>query len=379
MNFFRIFAMGYLMAAGTEEILQKYIIPYFGDHYDQALELIADPASFRVPADYWQEARAAIKGMAAAGVDITSLSATDWVLANSFLDVKGVISGTAKSDTTTGCSSLISWGTATAGTDLAGESVLTRHLDWGAYDGIIGNDVVVVHVPSEPDEQPWAMVAYTGFNSALSGMNNSGVGSFAHIMIDRTHGSASEGQGYIPFWYSLRTGLEKRDFNQDGSNDVLDIQAAVAESTHGFGDGFIFSAVALAEGKTANRIALVGEVSPGAPYFSFRDNSYSDKIPGDNLMTANHEIGRSDHRNYCGRYDSVVLEIGDGTDIGSAESLALMKSHSNCSALGWDNLQFMQFIPSQGLLKLSVYDPAPMQAYNRELLVIDLGRLFVGE
>ncbi len=49
--------------------------------------------------------------------------------------------------------------------------------------------------------------------------------------------------------------------------------------------------------------------------------SEDDKTPADNLMTANHEIGRADHRNYCDGYNSVVTQIGEVTGIGAAESV----------------------------------------------------------
>ncbi len=371
----RGFAMGYLMADNIEILLDNYIRPHFGSSYSAAREIISNEEHFSVPPEYVVEAKQAALGMVAAGSAVDGVDEWDLILINSFLDVSDMVPGLKGSDTT-GCSSLISWGDATTGTDLDGKSVATRHLDWGAYDGIVGNNLIVISIPSEADEQPWLAIGYGGFMSALSGINASGVGAFAHVLIDQTHGVGSQGNAYTPVWYLMRAGLEKSDFNGDGADDALDIRDALLSSPNGTGEGFITSAIAPSTSAGDERTALVAELAPGVPHHTFRSNSFEDNIPGDNVYTANHEIGRLDHRNYCSRYNSVISAIDSGAGLGVVESWNLMRDHSNCSALGWDNLQFMQFVPENHLLRLSVYDATPTQAYQNSAHQYDLEELF---
>jgi len=370
----RGYAQGYLLADQALDLFAQYIRPSFLGYYEQGRVAIQQPSDFAIPQAYVEEAAAAAQGVRDASSDADDFDEWDWILINTFLDVQGFLLGYKEGQTPAGCSSLISWGDATAGTDLDGKSVATRHLDWSAYDGIVGNDTIVVHVPSEEDEQPWLSVGYAGFNSVLSGMNGSGLGTFAHILIDGTHGGATAGQAYVPLWYSLRRALEKRDYNGDGHNDVQDVQDALLASPAGAAEGYIASAVAPSSLGQGPRIAMVAEIAPGYPHHTFRTNAYPDNIPGENLYTANHEIARLDHTNYCSRYQEIAWAIGDGTGLGSEQSWDLMRDHSNPSDLGWDNLQFMQYIPEDGVLELAVFGDS--QAYLNEVQRYDLESLF---
>lgn len=359
-------AQGYLLAERIEDLYGRYILSHFRNRYDAARELLMQGENFTIPLSYLEEAEGAAEGLAAAGV--MGIDAWDWLLMNTFLDVTPLLPDFKTSTIGgPGCSTLLSWGNAT------GRPIATRHLDWGAYPGLIGNDAVIIHLPAEPDEQPWAAVGYAGLNSALSGVNRSGLGGFVHIMVDRTHGEGREGQHYIPFWYALRAGLEKKDFNGDGVCDTRDLQDALLTSEAGAADGFI---AALLGPEGSAPVAVIAEITPEEPWHTFRTSAFEDQINGDNLYAANQEIARLDHYNYCVRYAALTSALGDGTGLGEDDCWELMRDHSNPSRLGWDNLQFMQFDPQSGTLRLSVHDPQEGQAWQRPSIMIDLGAVW---
>jgi hypothetical protein len=358
----RGFAQGFLMADGIADLHGRYIVSHFRERYAMARDILQDASSFLIPDAYVEEARGGAEGLAAAGIE--GLDAWDWLLMNAFLDVTPLLPDLPDlSLSGPGCSTLLSWG------EGAGGPVATRHLDWGAYPGLIGNNLVVVHLPAEPDEQPWAMVGFNGMSGALSGMNRSGLAGFMHVTTDRTHGEGDTGRGYIPIWYALRQGLEKKDFNGDGRCDTQDFRQALLSGEQGFADGFIAALMGPDNGAPP---AVVAEIAPQEPHHVFRTESFEDQIPGRNLYAANREIARLGQRNYCGRYAAVAAELGREADPDAARCWTLMRDHSNSGARGWDNLQFMQYDASVGVLKLSVYDSELGQAWQRPPLEYDL-------
>ena len=78
----------------------------------------------------------------------------------------------------------------------------------------------------------------------------------------------------------------------------------------------------------------------------------------------------------CNRYESTISAIHTGTNIGVQENWDLLKNHSNCEDLGFDNVQFMQFIPRDLSLKLSIYKNGN-HAFQNAPVEIDLKELFI--
>jgi len=345
----RGYAYGFLLADKIYDLSRHYIQDHFGEDYERAKQLLMNNKNFFIPPEYIIEAEFVVDGMIDSGFK-EKLDKWDILLTGSFLDVSGLgkeaLSGT-------GCSSLISWGKATKGTDLDGKSIISRHLDWAASPAIINNFIVTFHIPSEKDEQPWVNIGFAGLMSSISGVNKNGIGVFGHVLIDKKHGKSNQGMKYIPIWYAQRSAVEKFDFNNDGFHDVNDTKNAILCSENGYADGFIVSTVAPASLK--KHIAMIAEVAPTKPFFTFRSNNYDDNIPGDNLYSANNEIRRNNSKGYCIRYNSVIDSIGDGINFGSDNHWMFMKNASNCSKLNWANLHFMQYIPENDILKLSVY------------------------
>jgi PKD repeat protein len=245
----------------------------------------------------------------------------------------------------------MNWGEATLGTDLDGCSVISRHADDLPTPALVNNAVIVIHIPSEEDLQPWLLIGYAGDMAPYSGISSSGLSIFSTVLDDQTWNYNTEA-GYEPFKFTFRKAIESVDYNQDGVNNMLDVRDAISSNLLGYSWGWNFAALAPSTALHDSLIALVAEVAPEAPYITFRNNSYDDLIPGDNLFAANSQIKRHNYQHYCWRYYGIVNHIGDGSGIGSQENWDLMKNYTN---LGNTNLQFMQYIPEWGQLNLSVY------------------------
>ena len=364
----RGYAMGYLLANKIYNIYTGYIAPQFGSYLSSAKTIIQQGQSFTIEKKYFDEARGIFDGMVAAGVNTTGLDTLDLLVANTFLDLSNF--PLSKKVEGPGCSSLMSWGDATNGTVLNGKSVISRHLDWTASSYLVNNQVMVVHFPSEVDEQPWVLIGFAGQMGVLSGLNNSGLSVFQHQLSDN-NATAQVNMHYVPIWLSARNAIEKSDYNNDGVSNTSDVRDALLASANGYADGYIITSLAPSTAGNDSLIAMVAELTPNVPYFTFRSNAYSDSIPSDNLYAANYEIKRNNHRHYCTRYLGIVNNIGNGTAIGQAENWDMMRDHSNS---GSGNIQFMQVVPEDRQLYLSVYNSSA--AYLHAPVLYDLDDLF---
>ncbi|MBN2890654.1 MAG: T9SS type A sorting domain-containing protein [Bacteroidales bacterium] len=365
----RGYAYGYLAGDGMTDIFVNYLQPMFGGAINIARQWIEDGENLFIEEKYKNEAVGMIDGMDAAGINTEEFDYIDVLVCNSFLDFYSFYKNNKIE--TPGCSALMSWGDATAGTDIDGNSAITRHVDWSQHQSLKRNQVMVVHVPSETDEQPWIMIGFKGQISVLSGVNNSGIACFMHSLGD-VSATASTGKAYEPIWFSLRKALEQKDYNQDQKDDVNDIRSVLLDNEWGYAQASIVSCISSSENVEDTLIAMVAELASDKPYTTFRNNLYEDNIPGDNLYAANSSIKRNDSHNYCSRYNSVVANIGDGTEIGSLENLGILRDFSHSSST---NMQMMQFIPDERIFKISVTDDENF-AYQKEPLIFNIDSLF---
>jgi|AntAceMinimDraft_17_1070374.scaffolds.fasta_scaffold20657_1 hypothetical protein len=361
-------AYGYLLGDKIKDIFDGYVKPLFGTYLPAAKQVISQGTSISIDSIYKVEAKAVILGMDSAGTDTTGTNYLDLLVGNSLLDI-GALFGVKISDL--GCSSLMSWTDATTGTDLDGKSVISRHLDWSTNAHIVNNQIMVINIPCEQDEQPWLLIGFAGQISVLSGINISGISAFQHMMSDFT-GNAVQDMGYEPIWFALRKALEKIDFNNDGADNVNDIKDALSSNTNGYADGYIISSLAPSTENNDSLIALIAEIAPQQPVLTFRSNSYADSIPGDNLYTANNEIKRNEHLDFCPRYNAVKNAMGNGINISSAKNWEIMRDSSNSASY---NIQFMQVIPEQKILKLAIYKNS-IPAYQNIPVTYNLDDLF---
>lgn len=344
----RGYHQGRLLASRISDIVQNYVKPQFGSTavYNQIKSIVAAGNLFKIDSNYTIEAKALIDGMNSVNGNPQNLDFNDIILANSLLDIQSIFQAKGGME----CSSLMSWGDATVGSVLAGKSVISRHLDWSTNQVLIRNQVMVIHIPSETYEQPWAEIGFAGMISVLSGFN-ANMGVFQHMMSDDNHHGTLSGN-YEPIWFTLRKSVEQIDPNQDGLNNVDDVKYCISQNPQGFADGYIISALAKSTESSDSLIALVAELTSVSPMITFRSNAYPDSIPGDNLYTANNQIARNDSMDFCPRYNGIRNHIGSGTSIGFDDNRSLMKNYSHLS----NNYQFMTYAPEIGVFRVSVRD-----------------------
>ncbi len=350
----RGYAVGYLLAEGIDDLFGNYLMPAFGEVYEMARALISTDSHIAIDSVYIYEAMAMADGINANGRIRREVDYIDVLIANCFLDLQNFSAEGLGLDN--GCSSLISWGDATNGTELNGKAVMSRHLDWDDQPVIVRNQVMVIHFPSEENEQPWLLVGFEGQMSVLSGFNSSGVGVMQHMLSDEyTKGSINN--GYEPIWFSMRKAIETNDYNGDGFNNCLDINSVISENYIGYADSYIITGVAPSTHLNNEKISTIIEVAPAEPYITIRNTDYADGIPGDNLYAANWTIARNNQLHYCTRYNAVIENFGDGTIIDKTENWDVMLNHSSsCYPEGYGNIQFMQYVPEDNYFKLSYHE-----------------------
>jgi len=368
----RGYAVGYLDGERMLNLYNNYIVPSLSQAgIDTLKKYIEEEKHFVIPQKYHTEAQGMADGITDAGYtsskDFTYL---DVLAANTFFDFIGFFSKKNKIDL--GCSSLISWGDATFSTSLNGASVISRHLDWTPNTYLINSSTIIAHIPEEENEQEWVMIGFAGQMSALSGVNNSGIAIFQHSLAD-FYDLALKNKAYEPIWFTARNALEINDFNSDGYNNTNDVRDAVAINENGYANGIILSVVAPTDSEHDSLTAMVVESACKEPFHTYRYNDYEDLIPGDNLYAANASIKRNDAHNYEPRYTNVVNNISDGTLIDDDTNWSIMRDFSNSGSY---NIQFMQFIPEEKILKLSVTDFEKNYAYQKEPIIISIDSLF---
>ena len=341
----RGYAYGSLLGQEINDVFGNYVKPQFGAYYPYARVIVESGQHLVYDSVFVTEAKAIIAGMNQTSKNTLNLDYIDLLVCNSLLDISKLLS----SPSGIACSTLMSWGDATSGTDLAGKSVITRHLDWHTSPTLVNNQIICVSQPSDEDEQAWVSVGFAGMFSVLSGFNEH-LGVFQNMM-DDFQGYATYGKQYEPVWFSLRKSIEKKDFNGDGKNNVQDVKSALMSNSRGYAGAYLISAMAESTETEDSLITLIAEIAPTAPYQTFRNNSYADNIPGDNLYTANFQIARNNAKNYCSRYNGVVSAIGTGTNISTSSSWEIMRDHSHLD----HNLQFMQYAPELNLFKIAIY------------------------
>jgi len=349
----RGFAMGYLLAENIRDIYTGYMLPYMGKYLEALKTHLRIEKVIKIDRIFHIEAQNMIEGMKFAGVEIKNFDEYNILLSNAFLDLLGItsISELKKLRNKFGCSSLISWGDATQNTDLNGKSIITRHLDWPINEHVINNQVIVIHSPTEPDEQKWMMIGFAGQISVLSGINKNGVAVFLHMLSDYYEEKIPlPEKPFEPLSFTLRRAIEKKDFNKDGINNLDDVKEALYSNSHGYAEGFIVSMICPTQ-KENYKTAAIAELAPTEPYITIRDISYNDNINGSNLYTANSSVKRLNKHNYCKRYIDVSEAVGKGKMMSSTKCWDIMKYHSILS----NNIQFMQYIPELNILKIAVF------------------------
>jgi hypothetical protein len=266
----------------------------------------------------------------------------------------------------------MNWNDATAGTDLNGNSVISRHGDYSPVSqAVLDNFIILIHIPSEPDLQPWLHIGAAGEMAATASLNSSGF-FIGKNDIDDQNWNPNTVVGYEPVIFTIRRAMESLDYNQDGENNIKDIMDVISSNQNGYSNGYTFSVLGPSTAVYDSMIAVIAEVAPEEPFITYRNNNFQDAIPGDNLYAANSQIARNNSLNFCSRYTNMVSNIGWGTSISSQANWDMMKEFSN---LGNLNVYFVQFVPEWNQLKLSVTRDNILGFLN-DPVTFDVGEFF---
>ena len=230
---------------------------------------------------------------------------------------------------------------------------------------------MVIHFPSEPGEVPWLLIGFSGQISVLSGISSNRIAAFQHMMSDVSP-TAPFNKAFEPVWFSMRKALEADDFNSDGLDDTNDVHDALLANVNGYADGYIVASLAPSSAGGDSLTGVIAELASAAPLHTFRSCCYNDSIMGENIYAANSAIARNNVHHYCSRYLNVIPEVGTGSDISSSLNWSILRDFSNS---GSGNIQFMQYIPEESILRLSLYHSGT-PAYLNDSLQFDTDSLF---
>jgi hypothetical protein len=320
--------------------MEEYVINQtFGGAYGyQAARQIFDD-HFIYDEKYGQIAQGMLDGMTDHGVSIYSatlgedLNFKDVLIANSIPDF------TAFSDfgiRGPGCSDLMCWGEATQNSELGGELVISRNLDWDNSPLLIENALIIIWRAAEG--QRFITFGFTGLIGALSGFNESGIVTFQNM---GNHNMAPAGTDFYPVNLAQRNGLESWDYNQDGMCSPADVTDAVL--AHNVASTYIINS---AGPNNFEHPAEILEIHNqyGSEVRTVEDNLFD---LGDNLASTNH-FRKLRPPTYCYRYNRFVDSLETSNQLGILRNWSVLKAGGVNT-----NLQTIQFIPYLNLLRFS--------------------------
>jgi hypothetical protein len=358
------YAYGSLLGNPIVDVLENYIINHtFGGatNYQYARQLFDE--KFIYDAKYEQIAQGMIEGIQDADISIYSptlgeeLTFKDILIANSIPDF------TAFSDfniTGPGCSDLMSWGDATANSELGGELVISRNLDWESNPYLINNSLIIIWGSMSGANQRIITFGFTGLIGALSGINESGMVTFQNM---GNHNMAPVGTDFYPVNLAQRNGLESWDYNDDGENTPRDISDAVR--AHNVSSTFIInSAGPNSEEYPAEILEIHNQIGEAIRTV---DNNFTDF--NDNLFSTNH-FRKLMPPVYCWRYTKM------SDSLNYSDQMSISRNWSVLQAAGVStNLQTIQYIPYMHKLRFS-FAEIGTPAYQIEPTEVDLDTLF---
>ncbi len=361
----RGYAHGYLMAPQLMTFFTDFILEVVlsGEPFLLYGARTAFTSLFNVEQKYWNEADGIIRGMKDAGVDIyhslldRKLDALD-VLTMNTLEI-GSLFGIPEPQ----CSSLSSWGTSTENDSiLNGDLVIMRFNDSYTHPIVIASQVLIVHIPSEEEEQPWIGVDFCGAIGTGSAVNETGISAFIN---SGQYGDYVGNTPCHPYAITIRNGIETRDYNNDGYSTSLDVADAFSDKFH-LAPQIIHSAGPAAFTPCAVVVECNNEL--GSVY---RDVNNNTLIPGDNLAATNDFRLLSEETGYCYRYSKIADALIADPNITAEKSWQLLSDAAGRSV----NLLAIQFIPSQRQLKVSIADTIT-PAYLRTPVCFNTDTLF---
>jgi len=231
-----------------------------------------------------------------------------------------------------GCSSLSSWGESTIGSSqLQGDLIITRHLDWEDHPTLYNNHLIAAHNPSEQDQQKWVSFGFPGLFGTLSSINESGVAAFLNM---GNYNFFEGEENFELILLSIRNAIELKDYNGDGKSSTADVIESIYDNIQT--GGFIVHTVGARKKLDS---ALVVECS-GAKKAVRSIGEYSN-LDGNNLLATNH-FRKLAVPEFCSRYNFVQSLLKIDSKITPERSWNVMKQGAGIT----NNLQVIQFIPA---------------------------------
>ncbi len=364
----RGFAHGFLLAPEVKGMFEDYILAHVCNGQPALYQTIRSfyLAHYAVDPPYALEAQGIVEGMGAAGVSPwcsilgRTIDATDLLVANAIADLSQSVGGIATS--MVGCSSLSSWGTSTAEDSmLGGGLVITRLMDWENHPTLAQNHLLIVSLPEEEDEHPWVSLTFPAFIGGLSAIASSGLGAFLNV------GNRPEyvlGEPFQPILFSVRTGIERRDVDGDGSHTWADLLAAI-EARNRSSASIVH--VVTDEGQSSHPVIIECNNQRGVVT---RDVAFEDAIPGEHLLATNH-FRLLYPPVYCPRYAAVAESLRASASMTVGRSWSVM---THACALP-NNLHVMEYLPARSLLRWAT-STVGHPAYQFEPVTLDLAQIF---
>ncbi len=361
----RGYAQGYLLADNMLELMTGYMLPVIYNNnsylYNQARAFFV--ANFEIEPQYETESQAIIEGVIDKGVSTylpvlgRDLDYIDVLMNCSIVDLIATLAGA--------CSSISSWGSSTADIpDISGEQILTRHLDWSSNNALRRNHLITVHFPSEEGLQNWINIGIAGFISALSAINEHGVGIFYNVGSNHSY---ILGDGFQPILFSLRTAIESADFNDDGVNNYLDIQDALENCN--FISGSIIHTASILDDNIFPVVFEVNNIN-GLAVRTAEDNDLNPAVPDDHLAATNH-FRTLYSPSYCYRYQNIADSLQVNPLMTPERSWTMLSGTAGVIT----NIQAMQYIPVLRELKWATTVEAANQAHSQLPTLFDIDYL----
>lgn len=352
----RGYAYGYLLGEQIVDVLENYLIKSALGGQKSKFDVMKSTFInyFEIDEKYSDEGQGILDGMIANG-EAAKLSS----FLGREIDKNDILCGNIIVEFAfLGCSSLALWGDRTEFENL----IYTRNLDWDRSEVLLRNHLLTVHLEQEEDnEQSWVSFGFPGLIGILSGINFSGVGAFHHM---GNYGSLlSPGKKY-PIFFSIRNGIELKDYNADGFCNTSDVFSAI--KAHKTGGGFIINVVNEPnEFNNEPNWAIVVETdnASGTVYRTKADNI---SLTGDIIASTNH-FRKLYPRVYCSRFDAIEKITKTQIPYSNDRAWDDLSSAAGVSS----TLQTIQYIPTEGIVRWALAD-MQTPAYQKEKNVIYL-------
>ncbi len=362
----RGFAHGYLLGDEVKTVFQDFFFTMlaFSDPvvYNNLWSFYME--HFTIDQRMLQEANGLIAGMTAAGVNTfhnglnRDLNSEDILLLNAVTDLNYLNRNDALK---LGCASLSSWGSVTSADPvLSGNAVITRFLDWSPNSALIANPLLIVHFPSEQDEQKWISFTFPGMIGALSAINESGLAAFMNTSNDHSYSNISN---LSPILFSIRKGVERLDVDGNETYTAEDLWYAIQNDEQL--SGTLIQNLMEFPGYRHNSVI---ETKNGGTVR--RIENQAGNLPTGHIAATNH-FRLLSSGTCCTRYSNIQDSLYTNPVMTPKRQLQVLSGAAGMD----DNLQSIQYIPSTGyILWSTAILNAP--AFSQPGLVLSTSELF---